>query len=199
MLTDSSMWWPSFISVLHDLWLFSTGRTTHKLSGDQDLAHPTYKRDIVIPKQIIQKVRLQTGVLYEADHPDTVQIRNRLSAYDSNITSQGPLTEYEWLLYSLQDKRLRVPLLALRLTPLGRWHSTLKGQPGISIGVAPYTDALMEWREESTERIGWIQQVTPEETIVIGELGQTKPGFYTTRALQRVEWLELRPVFTSFS
>ncbi len=192
------MWGPSFLSVLHDLWLFCTGQAIAvEPTPASNQMGPSYSRDIVTPV-ILKKVRLNPGVFYVATNPDTIQIRSRLGAYDSHIISSGPLTEYEWLLYSLQDKHLAVPLLALRLTPLGRWHTTLKGQPSVSIGVTPYTDALMEWREGEVDRIGWVHEVSPDESIVLGELGTSEPGLYQSRSLQRSQWLELRPVFTSF-
>lgn len=192
------MWWPSFLSVLHDLWLFCTRQTV--TSGvnaiDQQLI-PNYQRDLIAP-MIKRHVRLQPGMRYTADHPDTIQIRDQLSAYDAHITATGPLTPCEWLLYNAQIKRLAVPLVALRLSPLGRWHTTLKGQPGINIGITPYTDALMEWKDEASDRVGWVKEVSPDETIVIGELGQTTAGLYETTSLTRSQWLELRPIFTIF-
>lgn len=191
------MWFSSFVSVLHDLWQFCFGRSSPIETVAAQSIGPSYSREQVTPA-VVNKVRLSPGVMYDADNPDTVQIRNRLSAYDSHIISTGPLTEYEWLLYILQNKHLAVPLLALRLTPLGRWHTTLKGQPGVSIGINPYTDALMEWGQGEMQRIGLICEVSPDETIVVGELWRNETGLYESRTLTRSQWLELRPVFTTF-
>ena len=191
------MWLPSLLSVLHDLWLFCTGRApATEVSSCAPVKH-NFEHEIIVTK-VAKKVRLRDGITYTADRLETIQIRNRLSAYDSNITTSNVLTEYEWLLYNMQEKRLAVPLLALRLTPLGRWHTTMKGQPGINIGITPYTDALMEWSTDEDGRIGWIHEVSPDETITIGELGRIKSGLYVIRSLPRSKWLELRPVFISF-
>ena len=192
------MWWPSFLSVLNDLWLFCTGRTPKEAPATTVPGPgPLLKREVQPPARL-QQVKLRPGVSYGEASLDTVMIRNRLSAYDSHITTKGALTEYEWLLYTLQDKRLEIPLVALRLTPLGRWHTTLKGQPGVLIGVTPYTSALMEWQDGESDKVALVEEVAPDETLVIGELGSNTPGLYETTKLTKAQWLELRPVFTSF-
>ena len=76
------MWWASFVSVLHDLWLFCSGRPTAQpaVSTGSHIG-PSYSREVVTPA-IVKKVTLQPGVEYTAANPDTIAIRSRLSAYD---------------------------------------------------------------------------------------------------------------------
>jgi hypothetical protein len=128
----------------------------------------------------------------------TLAIRAALREYDPHLVQTKILTEKEWLLYFVNIKRPSIPLFALQLTPIGRWHTTLKGQSVISVGIAPYTDALMEWSGGVIDRAAVVLQVTPDEIITIGELSTVQPGLYTRRSLTKAQWLELRPVFTTF-
>lgn len=190
------MWWPSFMSVLHDLWLFCTGRGTsfsHTKTSSTGFTRQENK-----PTNKSRPQQLQAGVVYVKDHAATVIIRDSLHEYDSHLVQSGQLTEKEWLLYFVNSKHPSIPLLALHLTPLGRWYTTLKGQPVVTVGISPYSESIMEWQNGVDDQVAVVLQVTPEETITIGELGKEKSGLYAKRTLTKSEWLELRPIFTTF-
>jgi len=193
------MWWSSFVSVLHDLWLFCTGRldtVSHSPSSDHLLAFSARQAASSVTAKLVQQ--LQSGVQYGADQAVTCTIRAELSGYDPHLVQASDLTEKEWLLYVVHSKSPAVPLLALQLTPIGRWHTTLRGQSAVSVSITPYTHSLMEWSEEMTGKVALVLQVTPDETITIGELGVGRPGLFEKRTLVRSQWLELRPVYTAF-
>jgi hypothetical protein len=176
------MWLPSFVAVLHDLWLFCTGRGIVAASGTLVDINPAFTgRPAVHIAQRNSTQKLQTQV-----------------AYDPHLVQNKQLTEKEWLLYFVHSKRPSIPLLALQLTPVGRWHTTLKGQSGVVVDIAPYSDSLMEWRNGADDHAAVVLQVAPDEMITIGELSIVQIGSYEKRTLTKVEWLELQPVFTTF-
>jgi hypothetical protein len=193
------MWLPSFVAVLHDLWLFCTGRGIVAASGTLVDINPAFTgRPAVHIAQRNSTQKLQTQVAYTKDQVVTQAIRSILRDYDPHLVQNKQLTEKEWLLYFVHSKRPSIPLLALQLTPVGRWHTTLKGQSGVVVDIAPYSDSLMEWRNGADDHAAVVLQVTPDEMITIGELGIVQIGLYEKRTLTKVEWLELQPVFTTF-
>ena len=178
------------MSVLHDLWRFCLGE--RQIEGEREAAHdnaawsgPVYRTHTEPAQVPVELIRLQSGSTYTADHRDTRTIRNKLSAYDAHMASEGALTQQEYALYRLQEKRLDIPLIALRMTPLGRWHTVLKGQPRVAIGVTPYTDAIMEWSEHGSDRLAWVTAVTPDETVTIGTVALDGSGVYSTNVLAK--------------
>jgi hypothetical protein len=193
------MWWPSFMAVLKDLWRFCVYKE-EALFIDQSinqLGHSTRTSEAVVAgrKTFVQ---LLPDVLYTSNHAVTQTIREKLGQYDAHLVQKADLTPREWLLYTVHSKRDSVPLLALQMTPIGSWHTTLKGLLGVTAGITPYTGALMEWgTDPQTGTTAVVLEVTPAETITVGELGLSKNGLYTKRVLPKGEWLELRPVFTT--
>jgi hypothetical protein len=187
------------MAVLKDLWSFCVHKE-EVAQADQStnqLGHSarTSESETVVRKTYVQ---LLPDVLYASSHTSTQTIREKLSQYDAHLVQKSDLSLREWLLYTVHSKRDSVPLLALQMTPIGSWHTTLKGLLGISVGIAPYTGALMEWGSgPQTGNTAVLLEVTPAETITVGELGVTKAGLYTKRVLLKSEWLELRPVFTT--
>jgi hypothetical protein len=193
------MWLPSFVAVLHDLWLFCTGRGVVVVDGTLFHTNPAFTgRPAAHVAQSNPIQKLQIEVAYVKDQVVTQAIRSTLRDYDPHLVQNNQLTEKEWLLYFVHSKRPSIPLLALQLTPVGLWHTTLKGQSEVSVDVTPYSDSLMEWRKGTKDQAAVVLQVTPEEMITIGELGTGQIGLYEKRTLTKAEWLELQPVFTTF-
>lgn len=195
-----NMWFPSFVSVLHDLWQFCIGRS--KSTNDLQpvgagLAYQARPAVTVPASNPVQQ--LQSDTVYGSDHVVTRAIRSDLHDYDPHLVQNSFLTLPEWLMYIIHRKNPAVPLLVLQLTPVGRWHTTLKGQSVATVGVTPYSDAIMEWYEKGEDQAALVLQVTPDETVTVGELGKTQSGLYSKRTLSKLQWLELRPVFTTFA
>lgn len=193
------MWWPSFVEVMQDLWFFLLGKPTGITTLDHAKTQTnTEKTAGAFPPPRTAAVKLEENQLYDASHFGVIKIREKLAAYDYHLVQKTALTMREWLLYVVHVKRPTIPLLALQMTPIGSWYVTLKGQSGVSIGISPYCGALMEWGSgDQTGNVALVQKVTPEETITWAQLGETKPGQYTTQTMVKKDWLELRPVFTT--
>jgi hypothetical protein len=192
------MWWPSFVAVLQDLsgFCFSAARPMITVSPTNQLTAVPRTPSLVV--RIPTPGQLVSGERYDVNHAHTTEIRTALARYDEHLVQKSTLTLREWLLCVVHYKRQSVPLLALQMTPIGSWHRTLKGLSGISVGITPYTGALMEWGSDpQTGNTALVLEVSPEEIITIGELGAAEPGIYTKRGLPKQTWLELRPVFTT--
>lgn len=193
------MWWPSFVAVLHDLWSFLFGRREIAIASAPQVATTPFHREPARQQVAAAQSKvsaLSVGVVYDAQHPATIAIRSQLGTYDQHIVKDGPLTSGEWLIAHLLQQRASLPALALYMTPVGNWHTTLKGQSGVSVGITPRTQALMEWPESVTvQKAGLVKTVSPAEAITLGQLSDS--GLYTEATYDRATWLELRPVFTS--
>jgi hypothetical protein len=193
------MWLPSFMAVLHDLWLFCIGRGIVVANSTLVHTNPAFTgRPAAHVAQRNSTQKLQSEVAYTKNQVVTQAIRSTLRDYDPHLVQNKQLTEKEWLLYFVHSKRPSILLLALQLTPVGLWHTTLKGQSDVSVDTTPYSDSLMEWRKGTKDQAAVVLQVTPEEMITIGELGTGQIGLYEKRTLTKAEWLELQPVFTTF-
>lgn len=187
------------MAVLHDLWSFLLGRSDMAVVSVPQVAttplHRAPIRQQVAAAQSKVPV-LSAGVVYDALHPATIAIRSQLGTYDQHIVKDGPLTSGEWLIAHLLQQRASLPVFALYMTPIGNWHTTLKGQSGVSVGITPRTQALMEWSESGTvQKAGLVKAVSPSEAITLGQLSDS--GLYTESTYDRATWLELRPIFTT--
>lgn len=195
------MWWPSFVAVLRDLWLFAVRWPALPLVVTEVAQLPT--QPVMRPLQTSSEVAknttthtLHTGQVYDATNEVVQAIRSYLRDYDAHLVRSGVLTPKEWLLYTLLKQKASVPVLALHMTPLGSWHTTLRGLTGVTVGIQPRTRALIEWVESATSsQVGLVLSVTPAEEIVVGQLSES--GLYTQTTYDRASWLELRPVFTT--
>jgi len=199
----SSMWWPSFCSVVQDLWRFAIGLDSEALYVSARVhALPAQSSVLQISEQTTapkqQKLVLDEHVRYTAQHATTAAIRSYLHEETTIKTAPADLTPYEWLAYTLTKAGRPLPWLALALAPIGYWHQALKGQQYVTIGVVPRTQSLIEWQDEQkTGQVGLVTAVTPDESITIEQLGAGLPGMLTKRVLTLEQWRELRPVFIS--
>jgi hypothetical protein len=201
------MWAPSFFSVLHDLWRFFWRIES---SSSTELAVPSTKavaitepvpsnRPITLDTQRQSIVQLQVGVLYTDESVETILIRNQLKAYDEHLVQSGNLTVIEWLLYKIHLQNKSIALLALRISPLGLWHQTVKGLPDVKVGIEPATSALVEWFDEQRQgQVGMIERVSPDNTITVRTVSAVPSGTCTELVFTESVWKELGPVFTRF-
>lgn len=187
------MWWPSFVSVLHDLWQFCLGRSNPAQLTPTLQALPAAASHTRDPQ-----IKFTSGQTYDAKHPDTVAVRSWLATYDHHLISSGPLTVKEWLLYGVGFGRPQLSLIALHMTPIGRFHVTLKGQPGVLVTIEPQTKAVMEWYNGTSGQVAVVLQVTPEQTITIEQMTDDNTGTYLQQVLSKSNWVELRPTFTTW-
>ena len=199
------MWWPSLCAVLHDLWLFVTGRTLEDtpevpaVTPIPTVRPPSTEPIIPVSTPVPERpVELRPGVRYSTDHPDTVAIREYLKRETSLRIAPTDLTTLEWLAYTYQKSGRELPWLALALAPLGQWHQALRGLSMATIGLVPKTQSLMEWQSDKQEgHLGRVLSVTPDESILVQELSMSVPGTLTEQRFTAADWKELRPVFIS--
>ena len=186
------------MAVLQDLWQFLVSPHNHSYEAAEPEERAPFRKSVPSEASSGSRVThvLSARVRYVATHPTTVAIRSYLQSYDPHLVRRGPLTTHEWLTYVLLLQKASVPALALYLTPIGSWHTTLKGQPGSVIGIVPRTHALVEWTESpQMQKAGLVLFVTPAEVMTIGQL--QSDGLYVHTTYDREQWLELRPVFTT--
>jgi hypothetical protein len=201
------MWAPSFLSVLHDLWRFFwriDARTSTELAvlntravaiAESAPSSPV----ITLDTQRQSIVQLNVGTLYTDESIETILIRNQLKAYDEHLVQSGNLNLIEWLLYKIHLQNNSISLLALRMSPLGLWHQTVRGLPDVKVGIQPATSALMEWFDESREsQVGLIERVSPDNTITLRTISSVPSGTYTELTFTEPVWKEFGPVFTRF-
>ena len=201
------MWAPSFLSVLHDLWRFFwriDARTSTELAvlntravaiAESAPSSPV----ITLDTQRQSIVQLNVGTLYTDESIETILIRNQLKAYDEHLVQSGNLNLIEWLLYKIHLQNNSISLLALRMSPLGLWHRTVRGLPDVKVGIQPATSALMEWFDESREsQVGLIERVSPDNTITLRTISSVPSGTYTELTFTEPVWKEFGPVFTRF-
>ena len=201
------MWAPSFLSVLHDLWRFFwriDARTSTELAVLNTravaIAESTPRSPVItLDTQRQSIVQLNVGTLYTDESIETILIRNQLKAYDEHLVQSGNLNLIEWLLYKIHLQNSSISLLALRMSPLGLWHQTVKGMLDVKVGIQPATSALMEWFDESREsQVGLIERVSPDNTITLRTISSVPSGTYTELTFTEPVWKEFGPVFTRF-
>ena len=200
------MWMPSFYAVLHDLWLFlwridTTSRTTTQVSKPiQKTVRAQTKPTLITVDQGVSRPMLLTATtIYTSETPATIIIRQTLNTYDSHVVQEGNLTLAEWLLYKIHTIDDAIALLALAMTPIGRWHQTLKAQSGVRVSIEPTTGALIEWSTTAAiGQAGFITQVSPDQTITLQTISQEPAGMCQEQILVLAQWKELGPVFSRF-
>ena len=199
------MWAPSFLSVLHDLWCFFwrlESKTYYQLAPVRPTIARTqqsHDRPITLDTQKQSSVQLQVGGLYTDESVETIVIRAKLKELGEYLVQSGNLNLIEWLLYKIQLQNSSIALQALKMTPLGLWHQTVKGLSDVRVGIEPSTGALMEWFDESRQsQVGIIERVTPDNTITLRSISGVPSGTYTEHSFTAQTWKEFGPVFTRF-
>lgn len=196
------MWLPSLYAVLYDLWRF----VWHSKQSPVEMkslvitesikaraAEPLLTLDVV-PDRL---VRIQSGQSYTDESPETIVIRQTLHEYDSHLVQTGSLTLLEWLLYTIHKADQSIALLALAMTPLGRWYQTLKAQSGVRVSIEPTTGALVEWSTGGMgDQVGIVMQVSPDQTIVVYSIHEKTGGVCQEQRYTQAQWKELGPIFT---
>jgi hypothetical protein len=199
------MWAPSFWSVLHDLWRFFW-RLEPKQNSLQfqapvvvELPPKSSRQLITLDTQVQTKIRLQVDSLYTDESVETIMIRKKLSDHNELLIQSGNLNLIEWLLYMINIQNSQVVLLALRMSPIGRWNQTLKGVASVKIEVQPSTGALMEWFDEQGEgNAGIVERVSPASAITVRSISQAPSGTHIEHEFTEPAWKGLGPVFTRF-
>lgn len=151
--------------------------------------------DVVRNKSNIEP-QFTKGEIYTHDHADTVKLRTMID--DSFYASQFDLSlqDVEFVTYKLSVQNRTIPWPSERPRIAGTWQRILKGVKGVHLGVAPKTDAIMEYiNADNTGHVAYVEAVYPDGSIFISEIGYPDEGRYEERTLNKKDWIELRPVF----
>lgn len=195
------MWWPSFLSVLQDLFNFALGRTSPEgyvaspvqQQSSNHLMHHVSVQQVNAQPQVV--CRLEENVRYGKKHETTKTVRDYLMKEVLVEVRSGDLTQTEWVMYRLHKAGKTLPYLALAASVAGRWHELLKGKQGVDIHVAPRTSSLMEWQDGVQGYLMMLETVTPDETVTGTMVGVPLLGTVTSLTYTKEQWRELRPVF----
>ncbi len=136
--------------------------------------------------------------VYEAD--DMVAALTRTHIKDAFLGGllRLPLMGGEYVTMRLLRDQLMIPWTPVRPRKEGEWHVLLRGVHGVHTGVAPETDAVMEWYdEEGIGHVAYVEAVLPDNTLKISAVGLVVLGEYTELVVPQVIWREWRPVFIS--
>jgi surface antigen len=70
--------------------------------------------------------------------------------------------------------------------------------PLSTVGHVPKTQSLIEWQDDDRNgHLGYVAKVTPDETIIVQELGVSLPGVLHEQQMTAGEWRMYNPVFIS--
>jgi hypothetical protein len=131
-----------------------------------------------------------------ADDPNTLRTRACIKDVFHGGEAEVVLQSGEYVLYRLIRKGLTINWPPTRPRVPGRWHTILRGTPGIYIGIAPKTGGIMEYTlENDVGHLVYVEAVFPDERITISEVNNPDNGIYHERTLTKEEWQLLNPVF----
>lgn len=140
--------------------------------------------------------RFLIGAMYDAMHSTTELVRARIGDEFSGSMLGVPLQDVEYVLYRLIEEGKRVVWPSVRPRIAGSWQRILKGGAGIHMTVIPQRGAVMELLyEDGTGHLAFVDEVYPDESILVSEVGFPEEGNYNERVLPKDEWREFRPIF----
>lgn len=140
------------------------------------------------------------GKTYPYDDPHTIRLRACINDVFYGGETESSLQAPEYVLYKLFRRHLTIVWPATRPRTPGRWHTILKGTPGIHIGVTPKTGSIIEYTlENDIGHLAYVDAVFSDERISLSEANYPDNGIYSERTLTKEEWQALNPVFITVS
>ena len=144
------------------------------------------------------EINFKIGEDYEANDPTTKQLRSIIKDSFNGDLVAVPLQNVEYVTYRLAKNNQKILWPDVRPRVAGRWRDYLRGQPGVFISVEPKEGAIMEVvKDDDTGHVAYVEEVFPDQSIIISEVGWPEEGRYGERTLPKEEWREWRPVFIS--
>ncbi len=132
----------------------------------------------------------------QTDDPNTQRLRAAILDEFCGTEAEVPLQAGEYVVYKLMRRGKKISWPSIRPRTPGRWHTFLKGTPGIHIGIAPKMGSVMECTlENDIGHLAYVEAVFPDERITISEAHYPDDGIYNERTLTKEEWQELNPIF----
>lgn len=133
-----------------------------------------------------------------ADDPNTLRTRACIKDAFHGGEAECVLQSGEYVLYRLVRKGQNINWPPTRPRVPGRWHTILKGVPGISIGIVPKNGSCMEYSfENDVGHLAYVEAVFPDDRITISEVNNPDNGMYNERTLTKEEWQVHTPIFIS--
>lgn len=137
------------------------------------------------------------GVLYDAVHEETRKLRLCIDDAFFGGAASLLITDAEYVTYKLYKKNLFLPWGEERPRTPGTWQKKLRGRPGVFIGIAPKTNAVMEYIVDDIGYVAFVEAVFPDESISMSGFSLSQEGYYSEAILSLEQWRELRPVYIS--
>lgn len=150
---------------------------------------------VALPRALIPS--FEASARYDGYHTETLKLRNIINDEFGCGALTLPLTDAEYAVYRLGQKRKTIPWGNARPRIPGTWHALLAGDPRIRTEVLPSADSIMEYAIDGRGHVAFVEAVFPGFAIHVSEVGEPEEGMYTERTLTREEWREYRPVFIS--
>ena len=137
-----------------------------------------------------------SGVVYDAEHPETLKTRLLIKdTFGAGILAL-PLQAGEYISVRLKSEHRTIEWTRKRPRLAGSWAGLLRGSSGIHSGVSPKTDTIMEYKSEEDEgRLGYVEAVAPDLAITMSAVGEGEAGRYSVKTMSAEIWRELRPIF----
>lgn len=139
---------------------------------------------------------LESGVVYDAEHPETKKLRLAINDEFAAADLSLPLESVEYVWYRLKEAG-RTPLWPQkRPRTAGRWQQLLRGVKRVHIGVRPLTNSVVEYVAESGEGVVlYVEAVKPDESLEVSGIDIRVPGRFMRQTISKQDWQAWRPVF----
>ncbi len=133
--------------------------------------------------------------IYDSLNPETLKLRAWIDDEFFAGRASLLLSAAEYVTYRLlrDGKVIHWKKDAPRLP--GTWQTRLRGQNGIYMNVLPSPMSVMEYVLDDVGHLAFVEEVLPERSIRISEVGNRDDGGYREVTLSETEYRELHPVF----
>lgn len=161
--------------------------TDGDLEGWTERSHLTSKQADVLPS-------FEVGVVYDADHPETLKLRTYIADEFGVAFLHTPALNSEYVWFKMLQKRTHFTWPPLRPRTPGRWSEILRPEPSVHISTVPLTGSIMEYMDkQNTAQLYFVESVTPEEAITVSGFTGVDNGEFILRTFAKDEWTPLRP------
>ena len=137
----------------------------------------------------------QEGVLYESDNQETVKLRICIEDSFNGAVAGIPLSDVEYVQYTLQRKNVSITWPSIRPRIAGSWQKILRGKEGVHIGIVPKIGSVMEYVVEDVGHVCYVEAVFGDQTLKIRGMGLLEESMFSVITMNKEQWKELRPVF----
>jgi hypothetical protein len=138
---------------------------------------------------------LEEGVLYDAEHEETIKLRLVIGDAFCGGRASLLLTDAEYVTYKLHQRGLALPWESERPRTPGTWQKKLRGKDAVHISINPQPFSVMEYIVEDIGYVAFVEAVFPDGSLKLSAVGLLGEGVYGEAIMHKDQWRELRPVF----